>query len=110
VFLVPPLPIIAVPPIPTAAQPVPPGGSASAQAAARKKEKARKQASQSAFTTRPASVPGTEWFYPAVGGVSVLAMLVLAGGLRAGPRRRSRPQPALLTLGDPPRGRARWRP
>ncbi len=65
--LVPPLAILpaATPPV----EPIPPGASGYAQspAAAERKEKARKQASQSAFSTRPAGTSGAEWFYVAVG-------------------------------------------
>jgi hypothetical protein len=68
---------------------VPPGGATvSAQAAARREERARKHARQSAFLTRPAGVSATDWFYPAVGIVGVLALLLAAGGLRPGPRRK----------------------
>jgi hypothetical protein len=97
-------PPAAVPPPPPPAQPVPPGGTSTAQAAARRKEKARKHASQSAYTTRPAGSRGEDWFYPATGVVTVLALLLSAGGLRARPR----PRPAWLgddRPNDPPR---RW--
>jgi hypothetical protein len=111
VLAIPQTPIIAVPPIPVAGQPVPPGGSSTAQAAARKKEKARKHASQSAsFTVRPSTVSGEDWFYPSVGGASVLALLLVAAGVHPGPRRR--PRPALLTSDDPgapPPPQERWR-
>jgi hypothetical protein len=92
---VPPTPVVAVPPIPPVATPIPPGGAASAQAAARRKEKAVKHASQSAFTTRPAGTGG-DWFYPTMGVVSVLAMLLIAGAVRPGPKTR----PALLLAHD----------
>jgi hypothetical protein len=75
-------PPVAVPPIPPAVTPVPPGGAtASAQAQARREEKARKHASQSAFVTRPADVPASVWFYGALGIVGVLAVLLAAEGL-----------------------------
>jgi hypothetical protein len=75
--------------------PVPPGGAtASAQATARREERARKHASQSAFTTRPSGTSATEWFYPAVGVVTVLTVLLIAQGVRPAPRRA----PALLEL------------
>jgi hypothetical protein len=74
------------PPVPPAATPVPPGGGATAQATARREEKARKEARQSAYVVRPAGAPATDWFFPAVGVTSVLALLLIAGGLRPGPR------------------------
>jgi hypothetical protein len=106
---VPAVPAVAVPPIPPAVTPIPPGGAASAQAAARRKEKARKHASQSAYTTRPAGASAEDWFYPAVGAVSILAMLLVAGGMRPGPRSR----PALLMARESAsagRRNDRWRP
>jgi photosystem II stability/assembly factor-like uncharacterized protein len=80
----------ATPPV----EPIPPGagGYAQSPSAAERKEKARKQASQSAFSTRPAGTSGTEWFYVAVGFATLLALLLSARGLPAGPR----PRPALL--------------
>jgi len=81
------IPPVAVPPIPPAVTPVPPGGaSASAQSAARREEKARKQASQSAYVTRPAGTPAADWFFPTVGAVSVIALMLAAEGLGVGPR------------------------
>jgi hypothetical protein len=55
-------------------------------------QKARKQASQSAFSTRPAGTSGAEWFYVTVGFATLLALLLSARGLPAGPR----PRPAWL--------------
>jgi photosystem II stability/assembly factor-like uncharacterized protein len=80
----------ATPPV----EPIPPGASGYAQSpsAAERKEKARKQASQSAFSIRPAGTSGDEWFYVAVGFATLLALLLAAQGLPAGPR----PRPALL--------------
>ncbi len=80
----------ATPPV----EPIPPGASGYAQSpsAAERKEKARKQASQSAFSTRPSGASGAEWFYVAVGGATLLALLLGAQALPAGPR----PRPALL--------------
>jgi hypothetical protein len=101
------IPPIVPPLIPPPITPVPPGGATvSAQAAARREEKARKHASQSAYATRPAGASAEEWFYPVVGVVTVLALLLAAGGLRPGPR----PRPALAALwerADEPRGRLR---
>jgi hypothetical protein len=89
-------PPVIVPLIPPPAVPIPPGG-ATVQAAARREEKARKHARQSAYVTRPAGTSAEAWFYPAVGVVTVLALLLIAGGVRLGPR----PRPALLELREP---------
>ena len=86
----------ATPPV----EPIPPGagGYAQSPSAAERREKARKQASQSAFAIRPAgassqeSHSGEEWFYAAVGIATLLALLLSARALPAGPR----PRPALL--------------
>ncbi len=80
----------ATPPV----EPIPPGASGYAQSpsAAERKERARKQASQSAFSTRPAGASGEEWFYAAVGFATLLALLLSARALPMGPRLR----PALL--------------
>jgi photosystem II stability/assembly factor-like uncharacterized protein len=96
----------ATPPV----EPIPPGASGYAQSpsAAERKEKARKQASQSAFSTRPSGASGAEWFYVAVGGATLLALLLGARALPAGPR----PRPALLlehTASEGRRRRARSR-
>jgi hypothetical protein len=100
-------PQVAVPPIPPAVTPVPPGGAgAQAPSAARREEKARKHASQSAYVTRPGDASGIDWFYPALGLVSILAMLLAAEGL-SGPRQRR----ALAELWEPgaPRPKRRRR-
>jgi len=68
--------------------PVPPGGATvPANSTAKREEKAKKQASQSAYVTRPAgeSVPG--WFYPAAGILTLASLLLIAGGVRPGPKR-----------------------
>jgi photosystem II stability/assembly factor-like uncharacterized protein len=96
----------ATPPV----EPIPPGagGYAQSPSAAERKEKARKQASQSAFSIRPAGASGAEWFYAAVGVASLLAVLLGAQALPAGPR----PRPALLlgrTEAEGKRRRARRR-
>jgi hypothetical protein len=92
------VPPIVPPLIPPAITPVPPGGATvSAQAAARREEKARKHASQSAYVIRPAGTSAADWFYPAIGVTSVLALLLIAGGLRPGPSKKL----ALLELGEP---------
>jgi hypothetical protein len=88
------LPPVVVPPIIPPVTPVPPGGSATAQAAARRKEKVHKHATESAYTIRPAGVPGDEWFYGATAGVSLLALVLL--GISVPPRRRPRPVPVHL--------------
>jgi hypothetical protein len=99
---------VAVPPIPPAVTPVPPGGAtAQAPSAARRQEKARRHASQSAYVIRPAGVPGTSWFYPALGVLGILAVLLAAEGL-SGPR----PRRELVELWEPGAGRprrGRWR-
>ncbi|MBV9919485.1 MAG: hypothetical protein JOY78_01325, partial [Pseudonocardia sp.] len=102
------LPPLVPPLIPPSLTTVPPGGATvSAQATARREEKARKHAQQSAFLTRPAGASATDWFYPVVGVMTLLALLLAAGGLRPGPRR----SPALAELWEPepvrPRARRR---
>lgn len=101
------LPPIVPPLIPPALTPVPPGGATvSAQATARREERARKHASQSAYVIRPAGVSATEWFFPAVAVVSLLALLLVAAGLRPRPK----PRLALVELRytDRPRRRPQW--
>jgi hypothetical protein len=91
----------ATPPI----EPIPPGagGFAQSPAAAERKEKARKQASQSAFSIRPAGTSGAEWFYVAVGFATLLTLLLSARALPAGPR----PRPAFLLGRDAAEGERR---
>ncbi len=96
----------ATPPV----EPIPPGagGYAQSPSAAERKEKARKQASQSAFSIRSAGTSGADWFYAAVGVTALLALLLSARGLPAGPR----PRPAWLldhTAAENQRRRARRR-
>jgi hypothetical protein len=99
-------PVVVLPLLPPPVTPVPPGGATvSAQATAKREEKARKHASQSAYVVRPAGTSATDWFFPAVGGVSVLALLLIAGGLRPRPK----PRLALVELRDPARPRRRTR-
>jgi hypothetical protein len=75
-----------VPPAPIT--PVPPGGATSpAQSSAKREEKARKHASQSAYVTRPAGTSAADWFYPVVGGLTVVSLFLIAGGLKPGPKR-----------------------
>jgi hypothetical protein len=81
-----------VPPATPPVEPIPPGGAAQAPSAAEKKEKARKHASQSAYTIRPAGTSAQEWFFPAVAITGLLAMLLSAAALPLAPRRR----PALV--------------
>ena len=60
-------------------------------------------------SVRPSGASAEEWFYPVLGVVSLLALLLTAGGMRAGPTAR----PALLLLrGDHrrPRQHDRWTP
>jgi hypothetical protein len=80
--------VTVTPPIPAPITPVPPGGAtAPAQSTAKREEKARKEASQSAYVIRPAGESFEDWFYPAVGGMTVLSLLLIAGGVRPGPKR-----------------------
>jgi len=85
----------ATPPV----EPIPPGAGGYAQSPAKREEKARKHASQSAFTLRrsafagrPSGSGGEDWFYGAVGIAALLALFLSARGLPAGPR----PRPVLL--------------
>jgi hypothetical protein len=75
-----PTPATPVEPTPPGGSPVPVGGVAQSPATARREEKARKHAQQSAYTIRPAGVASDEWFYGLVGGVSVLTLLLVAAG------------------------------
>jgi hypothetical protein len=98
----PPAPVpppLAVLPIPTPPpQPIPPGGAAlpgtaPQPASAPRREKAKKHASQSAFSIRPSgAVPG--WFYGATGGTGLLVLLLAAAVVAQAPRRRDVPAPA----------------
>ncbi len=81
----------ATPPV----EPIPPGAGGYAQSPAKREEKARKHASQSAFSlrpstfmSRPAGAGGEDWFYGAVGIAALLALFLSARGLPAGPRSR----------------------
>jgi hypothetical protein len=78
----------ATPPV----EPIPPGASGYAQSPAKREEKARKHASQSAFSIRPAGTSTEQWFYGAVVVAGMLALLLSARGLPTGPR----PRPVLL--------------
>jgi hypothetical protein len=79
----------ATPPV----EPIPPGASGYAQSpsAAKRREEARKHASQSAYVVRPAGADGEEWFYAAAGLATVLVLLLGARSLPARPG----PRPAL---------------
>jgi photosystem II stability/assembly factor-like uncharacterized protein len=99
-----PVPVAVVPPPATAGQPIPPGGAAAQQpGTAPRREKARKHASQSAFTVRPAGVDAETWFYPATAGATLFS--ILAAALALGPavrRRRSHEYaPVWLRSRDP---------
>jgi len=103
-FSVPVLVPLLTPPV----TPVPPGGATvSSTATARREEKARKHAQQSAFAIRPAGTSATDWFFPAVGIVGVLGVLLAAAGMRPG----RRPRYALLEAysADDPQARPRPR-
>jgi hypothetical protein len=96
-----PAPVAILPPPAPAGQPIPPGGAAAPSvgqqpASAPRREKARKHASQSAFSVRPAGVNPSEWFYPAVSVVSVLTLLAV--GLAVGPTVRRRRAYAYVPL------------
>jgi hypothetical protein len=99
----------ATPPV----EPIPPGagGYAQSPSAAERREKARKQASQSAFAIRPAGVSsresrsGEEWFYAALGITTLLALLLSARALPTDPR----PRPVLLSDRRAQAGRRRRR-
>jgi hypothetical protein len=69
-----------VPPITPPATPIPPGG-ATATSAVKREEKARKHASQSAFTIRPAGSSAGSWFIPAVAASGLAAVILVAIGL-----------------------------
>jgi hypothetical protein len=81
-----------VPPATPPIEPVPPGagGFAQSPSAAERKEKAHKQASQSAYSIRPAG-NGPEWFYLAVALTALLSVALSARGLGSG-----NPRPAFL--------------
>jgi hypothetical protein len=100
-------PLLFVAPIlPLPLNPIPPGGVAvpgQAPASAPRKEKAKKHASQSAYSIRPAGTSGYDWFYGAIGAAGLAAMLLAAAGLgRGGPSRK--PAPATATV-EPRRSR-----
>ena len=96
-----------LPLIPPPVTPVPPGGAvASSTATERREEKARKHARQSAFVIRPAGTSANDWFYPAVGIVGVLAVLLAAAGMQPGRRARY----ALVEAYSADERRARPRP
>jgi len=77
------------PPIPLPVTTVPPGGATvPGQATARREERARKHARQSAYVTRPAGASAEEWFYPTVGVMTVFALWLISNGIRVGPKRR----------------------
>jgi hypothetical protein len=89
-------PVQIVPPPVPPVQPVPPGGAvAQAPSAAPRKEKARKHASQSAFTIRPAGSNGADWFFAATGTSTVLVFALLGVALRPG----GKPVPAPASRG-----------
>jgi hypothetical protein len=79
---------VLTPPVPPPITPVPPGGAtAPAQSTAKREERARKHARQSAYVTRPAGQSAADWFYPAVGVTLFVSLLLIGGGLRPGPKR-----------------------
>jgi hypothetical protein len=89
---------VTTPPTPPPAQPVPPPpGGAQAPSTAKREEKARKHASSSAYTIRPAGTSGSEWFLGGTAVATVLTLLLVSAGVRPGPRR----QPAVARAGSP---------
>lgn len=82
-------PPVVLTPIPPPVTTVPPGGAtAPGQSTVKREEKARKHASQSAYVIRPSGTPAADWFYAAVGVMTILSLLLIAGGVRIGPRKR----------------------
>jgi hypothetical protein len=105
------VPLVLVPPPATPVQPTPPSGAVTAPsvsqspATARREERVRKHASQSAYTIRPAGA-SDDWFYAVVAVASLLAMLLGAHALRPG----ARPRPAWNGTAPAARRLARRRP
>jgi hypothetical protein len=62
---------------------------AQAPSTAKREEKARKHASQSAYVIRPAGTPGSEWFYGSVGAIGLLAIVLAGLGTGLTPQRRT---------------------
>jgi hypothetical protein len=62
---------------------------AQAPSTAKREEKARKHASQSAYVVRPATTPGPEWFYGTVGAISLLGIVLAGLGTGLRPQRRT---------------------
>lgn len=87
------VPAAVPPPTTPPIEPIPPGvgGYVQSPAAADRKEKAHKHASQSAFSIRPAG-SGPDWFYLAVGLATLLSVTLSARGLRLARKQR----PALM--------------
>jgi hypothetical protein len=104
------VPLVLVPPPATPVQPTPPSGAVTAPsvsqspATAKREERARKHASQSAYTIRPAGA-SDDWFYGVVAVASLLAMLLGAQALRP----NARPRPAWNGRRPATRGRLRHR-
>jgi hypothetical protein len=95
-------------------EPIPPGagGYAQSPSTAERREKAEKEASQSAFKLRPlaarsgvSSPSEPVWFYWTLGGVVLLALMLSARGLRSDPR----PRPATIGRSESAPGRTRRR-
>jgi outer membrane biosynthesis protein TonB len=79
-------------------EPIPPGagGYAQSPSTAERREKAEKHASQSAFALRPlaarssgAASSEVSWYYWLLGLTALLALMLSARGMRAGPRPRA---------------------
>ena len=99
------LPLTPLPATPTPVTPTPPGGAvAQSPSTAKREERARKHAQQSAFAIRPAGT-SDDWFYELVGAATILTLLLVAAGTS---RANTRFRPAYLeSTGDEPRGRRR---
>jgi hypothetical protein len=105
------VPLVLVPPPATPVQPTPPSGAVTAPsvsqspATARREERVRKHAQQSAYVIRPAGTASDDWFYGVIAAATLLAMLLGAQALRP----RARPRPAWIATPPSARVRARRR-
>jgi hypothetical protein len=101
-----PAPLAIVPPPAGVVQPVPPGGATAQQpASAPRREKARKHASQSAFSMRPAGNDPASWFYPATAAATLFSLLAVALGVGPAIRHRRSRSYAYEVVSSRPRRR-----